>query len=74
MQAWLLLLLGSCARAGATAKAAFAGLVFLASVSALPVKLWKPQLKRLAFLCGTLALFTILGAGMQSAVRWGCRV
>ena len=67
VQAWLLLLLASTARAGPFAKAAFAGCVFLASITALPVQLWRPQLKRLAFVCGTLALFTLLGAGELSA-------
>lgn len=64
MQGWLLLLLASTARAGPCAKAAFAGCVFLASVTALPPKLWRPQLQRLGFVCGTLALFTLLGAGV----------
>ena len=35
------------------------------SVTALPPKLWRPQLKRLAVVCGTLAVFTLLGAGAR---------
>lgn len=65
-QLWTVAVLLLMARASAPVRLAIVGMLALATVAALPRRLWEPQLLRLGGLCGVLFFFTLIGG------RCGC--
>lgn len=61
-QLWTVGVLLVMARASPPVRLAIAVLLLAATVSALPPRLWRPQLARLGGLCAVLFFFTLIGA------------
>ncbi len=67
-QLWTVAVLLLMARASAPVRLAVVGVLALATMAALPRRLWEPQLLRLGGLCGVLFFFTLIGE--QGGRRW----
>ncbi len=65
-QAWLLALLLLPGKLLLPAKLALAAALAATSASALPRRVWEPQLRMLAGLCALLFVFTALGTDRQA--------
>lgn len=60
-QLWTVAVLLIMARAAAPVRLAVAALLVAATISALPRRLWEPQLVRLGGICAVLFFFTLIG-------------